>query len=52
MKVICNNFKDGKCSLPIEPTAECNNCSKPPHTCVLLCECEEETCNIGEVADD
>jgi len=48
MKVICENFKDGKRSLEIEPTSECNSCDKPPHTCVLLCDCEDETCNIGQ----
>ena len=49
MMINCLYFKDGKCTREIEPTAECNNCDKPTDTCVLLCECEEETCNIGNV---
>ena len=49
VKVICINYKDGKCLLPIEPTAICGEfCGKPPDTCVLLCDCDEEACNIGE----
>lgn len=55
MKTIkCDYFKKGKCLKGIEPTAECNNCpcGKPADTCVLLCNCEEETCNIGTLFEE
>jgi hypothetical protein len=47
----CLFFKNGKCIKPLDPTAECNNCGKPARTCALTCDCEEETCNIGIVAE-
>lgn len=51
-KVICEYFKDGKCIKELTPeeldTAWCTQCGKPADTCVLICDCEEETCNIGE----
>ena len=54
-QVICVNYKDGKCTKELDPeeleTAWCAQCGKPSGTCVLLCDCEEETCNIGELCE-
>jgi hypothetical protein len=47
----CPFFKNGKCTKPLDTTAECNNCGKPAETCALTCDCEEETCNIGTVVE-
>ncbi|MCK9569903.1 hypothetical protein M0R72_13245 [Candidatus Pacearchaeota archaeon] len=47
----CLFFKNGKCIEPLDPTAECKNCGKPAGTCALTCDCEEETCNIGSIAE-
>lgn len=55
MKTIkCDYYKKGKCIKGIDPTADCSNCpqGKPPDTCALLCDCEGETCNIGEYKDE
>ena len=46
--VRCEFFVDGKCIQQLDESAECNDCGKPLGTCALLCDCEEETCNIGQ----
>lgn len=56
-KIVCEYIKNGLCQnseVLLASVSECEHCpsDKPKNTCALLCDCEEETCNIGEVVEE
>jgi hypothetical protein len=61
MAVKCDHYKDGQCLNSDKSyfnTSACKECNRGKGAggkrlkhpiCVLICDCEEETCNIGEL---
>ena len=57
MKAVkCRYYENGKCIANTSGTETCFACAKHRQgcnlPCVLLCDCEEETCNIGELIEE
>lgn len=56
LKIECEYYIDGKCTEENRACTDslCVTCDKGNNgdTCCLECDCEEETCNIGEIVND
>jgi hypothetical protein len=53
----CEFYWDGKCidsEAKLAGVSECEHCfqGKDANTCALTCDCDETTCNIGEIVNE
>jgi len=53
----CEFYRDGKCinsEAKLAAVGECEHCfqGKDANTCALTCDCDETTCNIGDIIND